>query len=77
MTVKKKDLSSLALGTLRSAYRTFRPALGPATCRFDPSCSDYAFQALAKHGILKGTKLAAGRLSRCRPLAPGGYDPVP
>ncbi|MDD5210145.1 MAG: membrane protein insertion efficiency factor YidD [Elusimicrobiales bacterium] len=80
MTVNKtgsKNLKSLALVTLRSAYRTIRPALGPGTCRFEPSCSDYAFQALDKHGILKGTRLAAGRLSRCRPFSPGGYDPVP
>ncbi|MBI5744112.1 MAG: membrane protein insertion efficiency factor YidD [Elusimicrobia bacterium] len=71
------NLKTLALETLRSAYRTFRPALGPGTCRFHPSCSEYAFQSLAKHGILKGTGLAAGRLSRCHPFSPGGYDPVP
>ena len=71
------DLRSLALGALRAAYRTFRPVLGPGTCRFHPSCSEYAFQALDKHGIFRGTRLAAGRLSRCRPLSPGGYDPVP
>lgn len=72
-----KDLRSLALTTLRAAYRTFRPALGPGTCRFHPSCSEFAFQALEKHGILKGGRLAAGRLARCRPFSPGGYDPVP
>ena len=72
-----RNLKSLALLTLRSAYRTFRPALGPGTCRFQPSCSDYAFQALDKHGILEGCRLAAGRLSRCRPFSPGGFDPVP
>ncbi|MCM2266391.1 MAG: membrane protein insertion efficiency factor YidD [Elusimicrobiales bacterium] len=80
MTVDKtetQNLKSLALLTLRSAYRTFRPALGPGTCRFHPSCSEYAFQALGRHGILKGTRLAASRLSRCRPFSPGGYDPVP
>lgn len=71
------NLKILALETLRSAYRTFRPALGPQTCRHVPSCSEYAFQSLAKHGILKGTRLAAGRLSRCHPFTPGGYDPVP
>ncbi|MEK7721767.1 MAG: membrane protein insertion efficiency factor YidD [Elusimicrobiota bacterium] len=51
--------------------------MGPGACRFQPSCSDYAFQALDKHGILKGTRLAAGRLFRCRPFSPGGYDPAP
>jgi hypothetical protein len=82
MTVDKtvrKNLRSLALTTLRSAYRTCRPALGPGTCRFHPSCSEYAFHALDKHGILKGGKLAAGRLSRCHPFSSsaGGFDPVP
>lgn len=73
-----KDIGSLALATLRAAYRTFRPALGPGTCRFHPTCSEFAFQALEKHGILKGGRLAAGRLARCRPFSsPGGYDPVP
>lgn len=71
------DIRSLALKTARAAYRTFRPALGPGTCRFTPSCSDYAFQALDKHGILKGGRLAAARLARCRPFSPGGFDPVP
>ncbi len=82
MTVDKtvgRNLRSLALRTLRSAYRTFRPALGPGACRFSPSCSEYAFRALDKHGILKGGRLAAARLSRCHPFSssPGGYDPVP
>ena len=79
MTVKTahKNLKSFALLTLRSAYRTLRPALGPASCRFHPSCSEYAFQALDKHGILKGGRLAAKRLSRCRPFSAGGFDPVP
>ena len=72
-----KNLKLLALSTLRSAYRTCRPALGPGTCRFEPSCSEYAFLALDKHGILKGTGMAARRLCRCHPLNPGGYDPVP
>jgi putative membrane protein insertion efficiency factor len=81
MTVETvpENLKSLALRTLRSAYRTVRPVLGPGTCRFHPSCSEYAFGALDKHGIFKGGKLAAGRLSRCHPFSssPGGHDPVP
>ena len=71
------NLRSFALLTLRSAYRTLRPVLGPGTCRFHPTCSEYAFQAVDKHGIFKGGRLAARRLSRCRPFSPGGYDPVP
>lgn len=73
----KKNLKTLALDALSAAYRTFRPALGPQTCRFRPSCSAYAFEAMNKHGIFKGAGLAARRLSRCHPLTPGGYDPVP
>ena len=46
-------------------------------CRFAPSCSDYAGEAVGKHGALKGTLLASRRLLRCHPYHPGGHDPVP
>ena len=50
----------------------------PACCRFRPTCSAYAFQAIQKHGVLKGGKLALKRLLRCRPFYEGDiYDPVP
>lgn len=53
------------------------PLLGPH-CRFEPSCSAYAREALLRHGALKGTLLAVWRVLRCNPLTPGGrYDPVP
>ena len=59
------------------AYRRYvSPAL-PARCRFYPSCSAYAQEALAKHGAIRGTGLAVWRLLRCHPFHPGGYDPVP
>ncbi|PZG22913.1 membrane protein insertion efficiency factor YidD [Micromonospora craterilacus] len=59
------------------AYRRWiSPAL-PARCRFYPSCSAYALEAVARHGALRGTGLAVRRLSRCHPFNPGGYDPVP
>ncbi|MDH7482171.1 MAG: membrane protein insertion efficiency factor YidD [Armatimonadota bacterium] len=48
----------------------------PRTCRFEPSCSEYAAQAILKHGPLRGTVLAIWRLLRCNPWNPGGYDPV-
>ncbi|WP_238388400.1 membrane protein insertion efficiency factor YidD [Sinimarinibacterium sp. NLF-5-8] len=52
------------------------PLLGPS-CRFYPSCSRYAVQALQHHGAVRGSGLALRRLLRCHPLNPGGYDPVP
>ena len=59
------------------AYRRYvSPAL-PARCRFYPSCSAYAQEALAVHGALRGTALAIWRLLRCHPFHPGGFDPVP
>lgn len=65
---------------LRGAVRTYRwtvsPLLPPA-CRFHPSCSEYAEQALERHGALRGGWLAARRVCRCGPWHAGGYDPVP
>ncbi|WP_205749469.1 membrane protein insertion efficiency factor YidD [Aquirufa rosea] len=49
----------------------------PNACRYSPTCSEYAKQALIKYGIWKGTKLAAKRISRCHPWGGSGYDPVP
>jgi putative membrane protein insertion efficiency factor len=52
------------------------PMLGPR-CRFTPTCSDYAIEAINLHGVLKGSWLASQRLLKCHPLHPGGHDPVP
>jgi len=49
----------------------------PATCRFEPSCSEYARQAVLRHGMLRGCWLALRRIVRCHPFSPGGWDPVP
>ncbi len=62
---------------LIGAYRKIvSPALPPA-CRFHPSCSEYAREAVEKHGTAKGLFLAAKRVLKCHPYHPGGYDPVP
>ncbi|MFE8603953.1 membrane protein insertion efficiency factor YidD [Archangium violaceum] len=58
-------------------YRRFLSPLLPPACRFHPSCSSYALQALHKHGGLRGSRLILWRLLRCQPFHPGGFDPVP
>ena len=63
--------------TLLRAYKRFISPLFPPACRFYPSCSEYAMEAIAKHGLLRGGSLAARRLIKCSPLHPGGFDPVP
>jgi putative membrane protein insertion efficiency factor len=67
--------SLLRLGV--RAYRYFLSPLLPPSCRFYPSCSEYAEEALARHGALRGGWLAARRVCRCGPWNPGGHDPVP
>jgi len=67
---------SVALAGLRGYKRFVSPLLPPA-CRFSPTCSEYAAEAIEKHGILRGGTLAVRRLVRCGPWHPGGYDPVP
>jgi uncharacterized protein len=59
------------------AYRWFISPLLPPSCRFHPSCSEYAEEALARHGALRGSGLAARRVCRCGPWNRGGFDPVP
>jgi putative membrane protein insertion efficiency factor len=49
----------------------------PSSCRYVPTCSAYAYEAIQKHGVFRGTALALKRILRCHPFRPGGYDPVP
>lgn len=59
------------------AYQLILSPVLPPSCRFTPSCSAYAHEALSRHGAVRGSWLAARRLARCHPWNPGGYDPVP
>ncbi|MYD35997.1 MAG: membrane protein insertion efficiency factor YidD [Dehalococcoidia bacterium] len=69
-------MTYIALGLLR-LYKFVLSPLLPAACRYQPTCSDYAREAVERYGALRGTILAARRLSRCHPFREGGYDPVP
>lgn len=64
------------LALIRVYQYLFRPLLGN-NCRFYPSCSDYAREAIERHGALSGGWLAVRRILRCHPYHPGGFDPVP
>jgi putative membrane protein insertion efficiency factor len=66
----------VAGGMIRGYQLLISPLL-PPSCRFTPSCSQYALEAVSRHGALRGTWLAARRLARCHPFHPGGFDPVP
>ena len=59
------------------AYQVVLSPLLPAACRYYPSCSAYAIEALERHGALRGSWLALRRIGRCNPFRPGGFDPVP
>lgn len=58
-------------------YQRFISPLTPPTCIYRPTCSQYAYLAISRYGVLKGGALALRRLARCHPWGPGGYDPVP
>jgi uncharacterized protein len=69
-------MKSVLLAAVRGYQYLLRPLLG-ANCRFYPTCSDYAREAIERHGALRGTWLALRRVGRCHPWHPGGYDSVP
>jgi putative membrane protein insertion efficiency factor len=66
----------ILIGLIRAYQIALSPYFG-SHCRFTPTCSEYAREAVARHGAVKGTWLAVRRIGRCHPYHPGGYDPVP
>ncbi len=68
--------NAMGLGMIRLYQRWISPFTSPS-CRYFPSCSEYAAQAVTRYGLFRGSWLALRRLLRCHPFHPGGYDPVP
>ncbi len=69
-------MNAFLLRALVFYKRAVSPLL-PPTCRYTPTCSEYALEAIERHGAIRGVGLAARRLASCNPLSQGGYDPVP
>ena len=73
----RAGFSSRIVIALLTFYKRWISPLLPPACRFYPTCSEYAMQAVHRHGVFRGGRLAAWRLLRCNPFTRGGYDPVP
>ena len=69
-------MSKLFVWLILAYQKIISPLVGPS-CRFHPTCSSYAKEAIESHGLLRGTWLAVNRISRCHPLGDSGFDPVP
>ena len=69
-------MRTLVLAFIR-LYQVVTPAAFRGGCRHHPTCSEYATEAISRHGLLKGGRLALARIARCNPLGSAGYDPVP
>jgi putative membrane protein insertion efficiency factor len=69
-------MRTLLLAFIR-LYQMLTPSLYRGGCRHHPTCSEYAKEAITRHGALHGARLALGRIARCHPLGSAGYDPVP
>ena len=69
-------MKTLLIALVRFYRYAISPMLG-RNCRFHPTCSEYAIEAIERHGALRGGWMAAKRVGRCHPFNPGGYDPVP
>lgn len=69
-------MNAVLIGLIKIYRYLVSPLLGPC-CRFHPTCSTYAIEAITRYGALRGTAAALWRLARCHPWHPGGFDPVP
>ncbi|RUO26982.1 membrane protein insertion efficiency factor YidD [Aliidiomarina minuta] len=76
MAKVKQALQAIPIALIRGYQLIISPLLGPR-CRFMPTCSEYAIQAIRLHGVVKGSWLALKRIGKCHPGNPGGFDPVP
>lgn len=73
----KNPLKKLILFLIRTYQVTLNPRFSGGACRFTPTCSQYAVEAIETHGLIKGSVLSFWRILRCNPFCKGGYDPVP
>ena len=71
------EIVKIVLLKLLRVYKWALSPLFPPACRYVPTCSEYAMEAVERHGVLRGSALAAWRLLRCHPFVRGGFDPVP
>jgi len=76
-TVAGSSLPARVAVRFLALYKRFLSPLLPSACRFQPTCSEFAIEAVRRHGLRRGSALSFRRLMRCHPFHPGGYDPVP